>query len=36
VPELLEATDEMQELCIAIADSLHEVKTILGAINPSG
>ena len=36
VPDLLEATDEMQELCIAIADSLHEVKTILGAINPSG
>jgi HAD superfamily hydrolase (TIGR01509 family) len=31
VPDLLEATDEMRSLCIAIASDLHEVRKLLGA-----
>jgi beta-phosphoglucomutase-like phosphatase (HAD superfamily) len=28
VPDLLEATDEMRELCVLIANDLHEVRTL--------
>jgi HAD superfamily hydrolase (TIGR01509 family) len=31
VPDLLHASDEMQGLCVRIADSLHEVRNLLGA-----
>jgi hypothetical protein len=31
VPDLLEATDEMQELAVAIADSVHDVVAWLEA-----
>jgi beta-phosphoglucomutase-like phosphatase (HAD superfamily) len=29
VPDLLEATDEMQSLCVTIADTLHDVRALL-------
>jgi beta-phosphoglucomutase-like phosphatase (HAD superfamily) len=31
VPDLLHASEEMQGLCARIADSLHEVRDLLGA-----
>ena len=31
VPDLLHASDEMHGLCVRIADSLHEVRNLLGA-----
>ncbi len=30
VPDLLEATDEMRALCVAVAASLHDVRAMLG------
>ena len=30
VPDLLEATDEMRDLCVTIAETLHEVREMLG------
>jgi HAD superfamily hydrolase (TIGR01509 family) len=30
VPDLLEATDEMRRLCVAVAASLHDVRIMLG------
>ena len=32
VPDLLHASDEMQGLCVRVADSLHEVRDLLGAV----
>ena len=29
VPDLLEATDEMREKCLAIAESLHHVRELI-------
>jgi hypothetical protein len=29
VPDLLEPTDEMRRLCLAIADTLHDVREAL-------
>jgi hypothetical protein len=29
VPDLLEATDEMRGLCVAVAKTLHEVRDLL-------
>ncbi|HZK98514.1 MAG TPA: HAD family phosphatase [Caulobacteraceae bacterium] len=31
VPDLLEATDEMRALCVAIADTLHAVRSLIGS-----
>ncbi|HWF00452.1 MAG TPA: HAD family hydrolase, partial [Caulobacteraceae bacterium] len=31
VPDLLAATQEMRQLCVAIADTLHEVRDLLAA-----
>jgi HAD superfamily hydrolase (TIGR01509 family) len=31
VPDLLEATEEMQALCVAVADTLHDVRALLEA-----
>jgi HAD superfamily hydrolase (TIGR01509 family) len=31
VPDLLEATEEMRSLCVAVSDSLHEVRALLEA-----
>ncbi|HLZ84724.1 MAG TPA: HAD family phosphatase [Caulobacteraceae bacterium] len=31
VPDLLEATQEMQSLCVAVSQTLHEVRTLLEA-----
>jgi HAD superfamily hydrolase (TIGR01509 family) len=33
VPDLLSATEEMRSLCIAIADTLHDVRTLIAARN---
>jgi len=30
VPDLLEATEEMQSLCVAVKETLHEVRELLG------
>ncbi len=35
VPDLLEATPEMRDLCVTIAASLHDVRAILAAMKPS-
>ena len=32
VPDLLEATDEMQALCVRIAESLHEVRDLIAVM----
>jgi HAD superfamily hydrolase (TIGR01509 family) len=31
VPDLLEATEEMQSLCVTVSDTLHEVRALLAA-----
>jgi hypothetical protein len=31
VPDLLPATTEMEELCVGIAEDLHEVRALIGA-----
>jgi beta-phosphoglucomutase-like phosphatase (HAD superfamily) len=35
VPDLLDATEEMQGLCIAIADTLHDVRALIAEQHPS-
>ena len=35
VPDLLEATDEMRSLCVAVKESLHEVRDLIAGARPS-
>lgn len=32
VPDLLEATEEMRELCVRVAGDLHEVRRLMVAV----
>ena len=36
VPDLLEPTDEMHELCVRIAGDLHEVRGLMAAVRALG
>jgi hypothetical protein len=31
VPDLLEATEEMRGLCVAVAETLHDVRDLIAA-----
>jgi HAD superfamily hydrolase (TIGR01509 family) len=35
VPDLLEATEEMRDLCISVAETLHDVHDMLRAVRPA-